>query len=86
MKATYRDAKSIILSRIIKGDWGPGSLVPSEVDLAALYGCVRTIVNRAMRKLADEGIVERRRKAGTQLRASPIRQARLNIPLVRREI
>ncbi|MCQ0094204.1 UTRA domain-containing protein [Roseovarius sp. M141] len=86
MKATYKDVKSDILSRITKGDWGPGSLVPNEIELAGIYGCARATVNRAMRELADDGIIERRRKAGTRVRASPIRQARFDIPLVRSEI
>lgn len=86
MKATYKDVKSDILSKITKGDWGPGDLVPNEVDLAATYGCARATVNRAMRELADDGIIERRRKAGTRVRMTPIRQARFDIPIVRDEI
>lgn len=86
MKATYRQVKSDILSKITSGHWGPGSLLPNEIELAAIYGCARATVNRAMRELADDGLIERRRKAGTRVRASPVRQARFDIPLVRREI
>lgn len=86
MKATYRDVKSDILSKITKGHWRPGSLIPNEIELAETYGCARATVNRAMRELADDGLIERRRKAGTRVRASPIRQARFDIPIVRREI
>lgn len=86
MKFTYKDVKSDILSKITKGDWGPGELVPNEVDLAAQYGCARATVNRAMRELVDDGIIERRRKAGTRVRMTPIRQARFDIPIVRTEI
>ncbi len=86
MKVTYKEVKADILGKIIKGDWAPGNLVPNEVDLAETYGCARATVNRAMRELSDEGIIERRRKAGTRVRMSPIRQARFDIPLVRDEI
>jgi GntR family histidine utilization transcriptional repressor len=86
MKATYKEVKSDILAKIVKGDWGPGFLVPNEVDLAVTYGCARATVNRAMRELADDGIIERRRKAGTRVRMTPVRQARFNIPIVRDEI
>lgn len=86
MKATYKEVKSDILTKITKGEWGPGDLVPNEVDLAVTYGCARATVNRAMRELADDGIIERRRKAGTRVRMSPVRQARFNIPVVRDEI
>ncbi|HBB82878.1 MAG TPA: GntR family transcriptional regulator, partial [Sulfitobacter sp.] len=51
MKVTYRDVKSDILSKITKGEWPLGSLVPNEVDLAETYGCARATVNRAMREL-----------------------------------
>lgn len=86
MKATYRDVKSDILSKIMGGDWAPGSLIPNEVDLAETYGCARATVNRAMRELADEGLIERRRKAGTRVRMAPVRQATFQIPIVRQEI
>lgn len=86
VKATFRDVKSDILAKITLGEWGPGTLIPNEVDLAAAYGCARATVNRAMRELADEGIVERRRKAGTRVRRAPIRRARFDIPVVREEI
>lgn len=86
MKATYKDVKSDLLSKITTGEWGPGEPVPNEIDLAAAYGCARATVNRAMRELAEDGIIERRRKAGTRVRMSPIRQARFDIPVVRDEI
>lgn len=50
------------------------------------YGAARATVSRAMRELADDGIVERRRKTGTRVRLSPIRQARFGIPVVKTEI
>jgi len=86
MTATYRDVKADILSKIVGGEWGPGSLMPGEIDLAERYSCARATVNRAMRELAEDGIIERRRKAGTRVRVTPVRQARFDIPLVRREI
>ncbi|MEY8830852.1 GntR family transcriptional regulator [Sedimentitalea sp. XS_ASV28] len=86
MGTTFKDVKSDILAKITLGEWAPGTLLPNEVDLAETYGCARATVNRAMRELADDGIVERRRKAGTRVRSAPIRQARFDIPVVRDEI
>jgi len=86
MKATYKGVKSDILAKITTGEWAPGSLVPNEVELATSYGCARATVNRAMRELADDGFIERRRKAGTRVRMAPVRQARFGIPIVREEI
>ncbi len=86
MSINYKDIKSEILTRITKGDLPPGALVPNEVELAESYGCARATVNRAMRELTDEGILERRRKAGTRVRMAPLREARFSIPVVREEI
>lgn len=86
MKTTYKDVKADIQAKITKGEWSPGSHVPNEVELATIYGCARATVNRAMRELADDGLIERRRKAGTRVRLTPVRQARFNIPIVRTEI
>ncbi len=86
MKTTFRDVKEDIRRRIVAGDWAPGHLVPNEVDLAREFDCARATVNRAMRELAEEGLVERKRKAGTRVRMSPVRHAKFNIPLVRQEI
>lgn len=86
MAATYRDVKADILSKIVRGEWEPGGLIPGEIELAEQYSCARATVNRAVRELADDGIVERRRKAGTRVRMTPVRQARFDIPLTRSEI
>jgi GntR family histidine utilization transcriptional repressor len=86
MRVTYKEIKSDILAKIVKGEWAPGDLVPNEVDLAQSYNCARATVNRAMRELSEDGIVERRRKAGTRVRSSPLRKARFDIPLVRDEV
>ena len=83
---TFRDVKHEVLARIRSNHWAPGTLLPGEVQLAAEFGCARATVNRAMRELSDEGIIDRRRKAGTRVKMSPVRQVRFEIPLVRVEI
>lgn len=83
---TYRDVKREVLKRIRSNHWAPGTLLPAEVKLAAEFGCARATVNRALRELSDEGIIDRRRKAGTRVKLSPVRQVRFEIPLVRVEI
>lgn len=84
--SSYRDVKAEILGRITAGTWGPGALLPGEVELAESFGVARATVNRAMRELSEEGLIDRRRKAGTRVRTSPLRAARFEIPLVRAEI
>jgi GntR family histidine utilization transcriptional repressor len=74
------------LRRIQQRIWAPGALIPNEEDLAAELGCARATVNRALRELADAGLLERRRKAGTRVTETPERRARFSIPLIRDEI
>ena len=72
--------------RIQAREWEPGELIPTEVDLAEDFGCARATVNRALRHLADQGLLDRRRKAGTRVTLHPVRKATLHIPIVRKEI
>lgn len=83
---SYRDIKRVVFDRIQNGIWGPDSLLPSETDLAEEFSSTRTTVNRALRELAEEGYLERKRKAGTRVLHAPVRKAQFAIPLVRDEI
>ena len=83
---SYRQIKEDVRAKLVRGEWGLGTELPKEQDMAAAYGCARATVNRALRELAEEGLLERKRKSGTRVRQAPIRQARFDIPLVRREI
>jgi GntR family transcriptional regulator, histidine utilization repressor len=82
----YREVKGEILARIRSREWPAGHAIPGEVELAESFGVARGTVSRAMQELMEEGVIERRRKAGTRVAQSPVRQARLEIPLVRAEI
>ena len=55
-------------SRILSGEWPPGTQLPFEQQIARSYGCSRMTVNKAMTQLAGAGLIERRRKAGTFVR------------------
>ena len=83
---TFRAVQAEILHRITDGPWGPGTLLPTESDLAQEFGCARATINRALREIAALGLIDRRRKAGTRVRMAPVRQARFEIPLVRAEV
>ena len=52
-----------VLRRIRERIWPPGELIPSEEALAVEFCCARATVNRALRELAEAGVLERRRKA-----------------------
>ena len=85
-RTSYLDVKAEILERIRGGVLAPGDTVPGEEALAGEFGCARVTVNRALRELAEAGVVERRRKAGTRVLDPTPRDAELEIPSVRAEI
>lgn len=82
----WEDVQSEALRRIQTREWVPGELIPNEQLIADELGCARATVNRALRALAQDGYLERRRKAGTRVAVSPKRKARLSIPLIRHEV
>jgi len=86
VRTSYHDIKASVLGRIRSNIWPPGAHLPGEIDLAKEFGCARATVNRAMRELVDEGILERKRKAGTRVKSSPTRRAQFLIPIIREEI
>lgn len=75
-----------VLERIQNRVWRPGDLIPNEEDLAVEFGCARATINRALRQLSDDGFLERKRKAGTRVALTPVRHARLSIPIIKDEI
>ncbi|WDI30118.1 UTRA domain-containing protein [Hyphococcus flavus] len=83
---THQSLKSDIMQRIAAGEWRPGAVMPNEAQLAEEYGCARSTINRALQTLAEDGLIERKRRAGTRVRELPVRQAKFKIPLVRREV
>jgi len=85
-RVSYLDVKAAILKRIRGGDLKPGDTVPGEEALAAEFGCARVTVNRALRELAEAGVVERRRKAGTRVLDPAPRDAAVEIPSIRGEV
>lgn len=54
-----------IEARIMSGEWSPGSRVPGDAELARHYGCARMTANKALSALAQAGLIERRRRAGS---------------------
>lgn len=72
--------------RIVEREWRQGDRIPDEADLALEFGVARATVNKALQLVADEGLLDRRRRAGTHVAINPIRKATLSIPIVREQI
>jgi GntR family histidine utilization transcriptional repressor len=61
----YQQVKDHVLAQIHAGVWKEGDAIPGEEALARSFGVSRMTVNRALRELSDEQIVERRQGSGT---------------------
>ncbi len=72
--------------RIVERDWRQGERIPDEVDLAIEFDAARSTVNKALQRLADEGLLERRRRAGTVVATDPVRKATFTIAIMREQV
>jgi GntR family histidine utilization transcriptional repressor len=63
--APYHRVKLHLKAELQHGRWKPGELMPSEAELVAQFGISRMTVNRALRELQGEGLVERVQGVGT---------------------
>ena len=82
----WESIRAEVLRRIRARDWPPGALIPGEEALAEEFGVARATVNRALTALADAGVIERKKRAGTRVAELPVRRARLEIPVIRLDV
>ncbi len=61
----YARVKQALKAGLAKGTWPPGARMPSEAALVATFGVSRMTVNRALRELLSEGLVQRMQGVGT---------------------
>lgn len=83
---TWLSVKTEVLNRIRSGRWPEGAMIPTEHELAAELGCARATVNRALRELADSGILHRRRKVGTRVATQVDPGLLVNRPAIKTQI
>lgn len=75
-----------IETRIMSGIWEAGHRIPPEHELMAQYACSRMTVSKAISALADRGLIDRRKRAGSFVAAPTVHRATLNIPDTAAEI
>jgi GntR family transcriptional regulator, histidine utilization repressor len=63
--APYAQVKQALRDGLAEGRWRTGELMPSEAELVAQFGVSRMTVNRALRELQSEGMVDRIQGVGT---------------------
>lgn len=61
----YRQIKGLITQSLQSGEWKPGDVMPSEMELAARYKVSQGTVRKAIDELAAENLVLRRQGKGT---------------------
>ncbi|WP_310620663.1 GntR family transcriptional regulator [Flexibacterium corallicola] len=83
---SWKDIREKLLGRIHDRFWQPGEPIPFEADLALEFGCARSTVNRALRDLADNGLLIRKRRGGTRVAFNPPQRATFTISVLRNEV
>ncbi|HVL76396.1 MAG TPA: GntR family transcriptional regulator [Noviherbaspirillum sp.] len=61
----YQQIKALITQSLQSGEWKPGELIPSEVELASRFKVSQGTVRKAIDELASENLVVRRQGKGT---------------------
>jgi GntR family transcriptional regulator len=61
----YQQIKALITQSLQSGEWKPGEMIPSEVELATRFKVSQGTVRKAIDELATENLVMRRQGKGT---------------------
>ncbi len=61
----YQQIKTLILRSLQAGEWKPGDMIPSELDLAARFRVSQGTVRKAIDELATDNLLVRRQGKGT---------------------
>jgi len=61
----YQQIKALLMQSLQSGEWKPGELIPSEVELANRFKVSQGTVRKAIDELSAENLVVRRQGKGT---------------------
>jgi GntR family histidine utilization transcriptional repressor len=81
----YVSIRDDIETQIRSGVLQPGDRLPVEHELMQAYTCARMTVNKALSALVADGLIERRKKAGTFVRRPQLDAPVLDIPDIEAE-
>lgn len=73
----YQQIKGLITQSLQSGEWKPGEMIPSEVELANRFKVSQGTVRKAIDELAAENLAVRRQGKGTLYRPTT-RRARIS--------
>lgn len=71
----YDQIKDDLLSKIKDGTYPEGQTIPSELELAEIYGVSRPTIRRALQILVSDGYLEKRRRRGTVVTKPKVSQS-----------
>ncbi|MEP6608020.1 MAG: GntR family transcriptional regulator [Burkholderiaceae bacterium] len=61
----YRQIKALMVQGLQQGEWKPGDMIPSELELAARFQVSQGTVRKAIDELSTENLLVRRQGKGT---------------------
>ena len=61
----YQQIKTLLIGRLARQEWTPGTALPSEIALAGEYNVSQGTVRKALTAMEEERLVERRQGRGT---------------------
>lgn len=71
----YDQIKDDLLSKIKDGTYPEGQTIPSELELAEIYGVSRPTIRQALQILVSDGYLEKRRRRGTVVTKPKVSQS-----------
>ena len=61
----YMQIKDLLVARVTKGEWAPGDIIPSEIQLARELNVSQGTVRKAITELVENNVLVRRQGRGT---------------------
>lgn len=71
----YDQIKDDLLSKIKDGTYPEGQTIPSELEIAEIYGVSRPTIRQALQILVSDGYLEKRRRRGTVVTKPKVSQS-----------
>lgn len=75
----YQQLYEILHAKIMRGEWKPGDMLPTENELIDQYQVSRNTVRNVMDMLVNEGLIYRERGRGTFIAQPTLEQALVRI-------
>ncbi len=71
----YIQIKELLIAKLSKGEWLPGNIIPSEIQLAQELGVSQGTVRKAITELVENNVLTRRQGRGTFVSTHDINRA-----------